>query len=106
MKLFYNAHLLLSFHSSYVSIFFPQKIIQSIAIDSNDLWEDVHMICPNQCVCQRSPYMDLSVSRWIQSQKGDKTHSGLLKSKQSDMGDDNDNDHLTAENENEVKQRK
>lgn len=24
------------------------------------------MICPNQCVCQHAPFMDLSVSRWIQ----------------------------------------
>ncbi|XP_055303660.1 uncharacterized protein LOC129569142 [Sitodiplosis mosellana] len=31
-----------------------------------DTWEDMHMFCPNQCVCQRSPFMDLSVSRWIQ----------------------------------------
>lgn len=24
------------------------------------------MICPNQCVCQHAPFMDLSVARWIQ----------------------------------------
>lgn len=24
------------------------------------------MFCPNQCVCQRSPFMDLSVARWIE----------------------------------------
>lgn len=24
------------------------------------------MICPNQCVCQHAPLMDLSVARWIQ----------------------------------------
>lgn len=24
------------------------------------------MFCPNQCACQRSPFMDLSVARWIQ----------------------------------------
>lgn len=64
------------------------------------------MVCPNHCVCQRSPYMDLSVSRWIQAQKGDRAHSGLLRSKQSYMDDDNDHekdsDQLTAENENEV----
>lgn len=24
------------------------------------------MLCPNQCVCQHSPFMDLSVARWIQ----------------------------------------
>lgn len=33
---------------------------------NTDTWDDVHMICPNQCVCQHSPYMDLSVSRWIE----------------------------------------
>lgn len=27
------------------------------------------MFCPNQCVCQRSPFMDLSVSRWIQAMR-------------------------------------
>lgn len=31
-----------------------------------DAWEDIHMLCPNQCVCQHSPFMDLSVARWIQ----------------------------------------
>lgn len=31
-----------------------------------DTWEDPHMVCPDQCVCQRSPFMDLSVARWIQ----------------------------------------
>lgn len=27
------------------------------------------MFCPNQCVCQRSPFMDLSVARWIQGMR-------------------------------------
>lgn len=31
-----------------------------------DAWEDIHMICPNQCVCQHAPFMDLSIARWIQ----------------------------------------
>lgn len=31
-----------------------------------DAWEDIHMVCPNQCVCQHAPFMDLSVARWIQ----------------------------------------
>lgn len=34
-----------------------------------DTWEDVHMICPNQCVCMHSPFMDLSIARWIQHVK-------------------------------------
>lgn len=34
---------------------------------ATDIWEDITMLCPNQCVCQRSPFMDLSVARWIQS---------------------------------------
>lgn len=40
------------------------------AIDAiQDSWEDVHMICPNQCVCMHSPFMDLSIARWIQDVK-------------------------------------
>ena len=30
-----------------------------------DLWEDVNMICPQQCVCQYSHFGDLSVAKWI-----------------------------------------
>lgn len=29
------------------------------------------MICPNQCVCMQSPFMDLSIARWIQDVKHD-----------------------------------
>lgn len=27
------------------------------------------MICPSQCVCQYSPFMDLSIARWIQGMR-------------------------------------
>lgn len=74
----------------------------SDANSGGDSWEDIHMICPNQCVCQRSPYMELSISRWIQLQKGDKTHSAALKTQQASAGD-GDEDTPTAENDNEVR---
>lgn len=66
------------------------------------------MICPNQCVCQRSPFMDLSISRWIQALKGDKTHSATLKTTirnnvaNVDNDDNDDDDALTAVNDNET----
>uniref|UniRef100_A0A1B0CEL3 Uncharacterized protein n=1 Tax=Lutzomyia longipalpis TaxID=7200 RepID=A0A1B0CEL3_LUTLO len=28
-------------------------------------WEDIAIICPNQCVCQYEPFLDLSIARWI-----------------------------------------
>lgn len=44
-----------------------QKFVASESTDGTvDTWEDIHMLCPNQCVCQHSPLMDLSVARWIQ----------------------------------------
>lgn len=46
---------------------FRKKFVLSDSGDGVlDTWEDPHMICPHQCVCQRSPFMDLSVARWIQ----------------------------------------
>lgn len=43
--------------------------------DANaDTWEDAHMFCPNKCVCQRSPFMDLSMAHWIQEMRRDQTH--------------------------------
>lgn len=61
------------------------------------------MICPNQCVCQHSPFMDLSISRWIQALKGDKTHSAALKTSINNKGSDGDDDDaLTAVNDNET----
>lgn len=73
---------------------------------TSDSWDDVSIICPNQCVCQQSPYMDLSIARWIQSLKGDQTlepHSGSPNNKQklertNEVGEENSK----PENENEV----
>lgn len=51
------------------SFFLNKKKIVSCSENSdgsNDAWENIHMICPNQCVCQHAPFMDLSVARWIQ----------------------------------------
>ncbi|GAB0094389.1 Leucine-rich repeat [Sergentomyia squamirostris] len=31
----------------------------------SEKWEDIGIICPNQCVCQYEPFLDLSISRWI-----------------------------------------
>lgn len=45
--------------------FFSKKFVVGDSGDG-DTWDDMHMFCPNQCVCQRSPFMDLSVARWIQ----------------------------------------
>lgn len=45
---------------------------QQIAADNIDVdntWDDVHMLCPNQCVCQHAPLMDLSIARWIQDMR-------------------------------------
>ncbi|XP_031627933.1 leucine-rich repeats and immunoglobulin-like domains protein sma-10 [Contarinia nasturtii] len=43
-------------------------LFKFVAADNGDgdTWEDAHMFCPNQCVCQRSAFMDSSVSHWIQ----------------------------------------
>lgn len=35
------------------------------AVPVDGTWEDVNMICPNQCVCLHAPFMDLSIARWI-----------------------------------------
>lgn len=31
----------------------------------SEKWEDIGIICPNQCVCQYEPFLDLSIARWI-----------------------------------------
>lgn len=28
-------------------------------------WEDINIICPNQCICQYLHLKDLSIARWI-----------------------------------------
>lgn len=38
-------------------------------IDADSTWDDVHMLCPNQCVCQHAPLMDLSIARWMQEMR-------------------------------------
>lgn len=55
----------------FLFLFFQTKNKRFVACLENsdgniDTWENIHMICPNQCVCQHSPFMDLSVARWIQ----------------------------------------
>lgn len=44
--------------------------------------------------------MDASISTWIQSEKGDRTHSASLK--RNDANQDDDDEQLTLQNENEV----
>lgn len=31
----------------------------------SEKWEDINIICPNQCNCQFLPIKDLSIARWI-----------------------------------------
>lgn len=31
----------------------------------SETWEDINIICPNQCNCQYLPVKDLSIARWI-----------------------------------------
>lgn len=44
-------------------------LIAGEAVDADNTWDDVHMICPSQCVCQYAPYMDLSIAHWIQGMR-------------------------------------
>lgn len=53
-----------------IFFFFPKRIVVGDSDANSDSWDDVHMICPNQCVCKESPYMDLSVARWIEKLRG------------------------------------
>lgn len=38
------------------------------------------MVCPNQCVCQHSAFMDLSVARWIQGLRRENIENGKKQS--------------------------
>lgn len=57
-----------------------------------DTWEDVQLICPNQCVCNQSPFMDLSIARWIQGLKLDKSTGSRREHKKSNEATDNENE--------------
>lgn len=32
---------------------------------NSERWEDISIICPNQCNCQYLPLKDLSIARWL-----------------------------------------
>lgn len=32
---------------------------------NSENWEDINIICPNQCNCQYLPLKDLSIARWV-----------------------------------------
>ncbi|XP_037026204.1 toll-like receptor 3 [Bradysia coprophila] len=44
-------------------------LIAYSSVLASDSWENVHIICPNNCVCQQSHFMDLSIARWIQTRQ-------------------------------------
>lgn len=53
------------------SIFRKKFVLSDNGDGVFDTWEDPHMICPDRCVCQRLPFMNLSVASWIQELRHD-----------------------------------
>lgn len=74
----YNIHI-----SKVIKLYLWTKLIfstNSFQTYCQSEWEDISIICPNQCVCQRSYFNDLPISRWIMHFDNildGKTHSNI-----------------------------
>lgn len=58
-----------SFDGNWSNSLIPKTYLQNAVRATSDTWENIQMVCPNNCVCQQSHFMDLSIARWIQTKQ-------------------------------------
>ncbi|KAJ6639684.1 TLR4 interactor with leucine rich repeats [Pseudolycoriella hygida] len=68
-------------------------VIACSSVKASDTWENVHIICPNSCVCQQSHFMDLSIARWIQTRQSGYDETAQAQTNENEAYYENDMSH-------------